>query len=64
VRVSTGETSAEGDGAISLLKKAIGLGFRSYVRFRQESALNPLRGRPDFRFLMMDLAMPAEPLAR
>jgi hypothetical protein len=26
--------------------------------------LDPLRSRPDFQLLMMDLAMPAEPFAR
>jgi len=30
---------------------------------RTEPALDPLRDRPDFRLLMMDLATPAEPFA-
>jgi len=29
-----------------------------------ESALDPLRFRPDFHLLMMDAAFPAEPFAR
>jgi len=29
----------------------------------KEKALGPLRARPDFQLLMMDLAMPAEPFA-
>jgi len=31
---------------------------------RTEYALDPLRGRADFRRLLMDLDMPAEPFAR
>jgi hypothetical protein len=30
----------------------------------EEDALDPLRGRPDFRLLSMGLAMPPEPFAR
>jgi CheY-like chemotaxis protein len=32
--------------------------------FRIEEALDSLRGREDFRLLMMDLAMPAEPFTQ
>src|SRR5262249_59054577 len=31
---------------------------------QRDRALDALRSRPDFQFLMMDLAMPAEPFAR
>ena len=31
---------------------------------RKEANLAPLRGRPEFRLLMMDLAFPTEPFAR
>ena len=36
---------------------------KSFDAFQNESALDPLRDRTDFRLLMMDLAMPAEPFA-
>jgi hypothetical protein len=39
------------------------MGFRSGYALRNESALDPLRDRTDFRLLMMDVAMPAEPFA-
>ena len=39
------------------------MGQRSLGAFRTEDALDPLRGRDDFRLLMMDLAMPADPFA-
>jgi hypothetical protein len=37
------------------------MGFRSANSFRTDDALDPLRGRTDFRLLLLDLAMPAEP---
>jgi hypothetical protein len=40
------------------------MGYRNPDAYRTEDALDPLRGRDDFRMLMMDLAMPAEPFAR
>ncbi len=30
---------------------------------RRETALDPLRGRDDFKLLMIDCAMPAQPFA-
>jgi hypothetical protein len=45
---------------MALLKKAVALGYRLEGAIRTEPALDSLRGRPDFRDLMMDLAMPAE----
>ena len=32
--------------------------------FRNESGLNPIRSRPDFQLLLMDLAFPADPFVR
>ena len=49
---------------MALLRKAIGMGFRNPDTYRTEAALNPLRARDDFRALMMDLAMPADPFAK
>jgi hypothetical protein len=46
------------------LHQAVGLGYRSADIFRSEDALDPLRGRDDFRLLMMDVAFPDEPFAR
>ena len=48
---------------MALLHKAVAMGYRSPDAFRTEDALDPLRDRADFRLLMMDLAMPAEPFA-
>jgi eukaryotic-like serine/threonine-protein kinase len=39
------------------------MGYRDADAFRNDDALDPLRNRPDFRLLMMDLAMPDDPFA-
>jgi hypothetical protein len=40
------------------------MGYRSLDAYRTDDALDPLRGRDDFRLLMLDLAFPAETFAR
>ena len=45
------------------LRRAFAMGYRSPAVYGYEPALGPLRGRGDFRLLMMDLAMPADPFA-
>jgi eukaryotic-like serine/threonine-protein kinase len=61
--VSTGEAEAEAAMALALLRRTAETGYRDPASYRNETALDPLRGRPDFRLLMMDLAMPNEPFA-
>jgi tetratricopeptide (TPR) repeat protein len=62
--VSVVDGPAEADQAMGLLGKAVGMGFRTPNAFRTEAAFGSLRDRDDFRLLMMDLAMPADPFAR
>jgi hypothetical protein len=62
--VSLGATASEADTAITLLIKAVGLGYRNADAFRTERALDSLRARPDFRLLTMDLAMPPDPFSK
>jgi eukaryotic-like serine/threonine-protein kinase len=61
--VSPSERDAEIDTAMALLRRAIGQGYRNPDIYRTENGLDSLRGRDDFRLLMMDMAMPADPLA-
>ena len=61
--VSAAEQEEEAARAMELLRRAAATGYRNSSAFRTESALAPLYGRPDFRLLMMDLAMPSEPFA-
>jgi hypothetical protein len=54
---------AENDRAMDGLRKAVRMSFVNRNAFLTEAALDPLRERDDFRVLMMDMAMPAEPSA-
>ena len=61
--ISAGERDAQAEQAMALLRRAAAMGYRAPATYRTETALDPLRGRPDFRLLTMDLAFPAEPFA-
>jgi hypothetical protein len=63
-RVSAAEALNEADVAMDPLRKAVTLGYRNAGAFRTVDALDSLCGRDDFRLLLMDPAMPAEPFAR
>jgi eukaryotic-like serine/threonine-protein kinase len=62
--VSAAEGEAEATRAMGLLHKAAAMGYRSHEAYRNEDAVDPLRDRDDFRLLLLDLAMPADPFAR
>jgi CheY-like chemotaxis protein len=47
-----------------VLRKAVARGYRTAHAYRKESALDPLRTRPDFQLLILDLSFPASPFAR
>ena len=53
--VSAAEGKAEADQAMTLLRKAVGIGYRDPVAFRTDSALDPLRQREDFQKLLQEL---------
>jgi tetratricopeptide (TPR) repeat protein len=55
---------AEAGRAMTLLRQAVKMGYRDLNVYRTESTIDPLRERDEFRMLMMDLAMPADPWAR
>ena len=61
---SPGERLGHADRAMDLLRKAAALGQRDRSAYRCDPGLSALRDRPDFRLLLMDLAMPADPFAR
>jgi serine/threonine-protein kinase len=61
--VSAADATSEAETAVALLRKAVGVGYRNPEAYSTEDALDPLRGRDDFRLLMMDLDMPVEPFA-
>jgi eukaryotic-like serine/threonine-protein kinase len=61
---SHGEEPALADRAMDLLRRAAALGYRDPAAYQHDPGLSALRDRPDFKLLMMDLAMPAVPFAR
>jgi tetratricopeptide (TPR) repeat protein len=61
--VPAAEEAREADTAVALLGKALAARYRNPAAYRTEPALDPLRGRADFKLLMLDLAMPDEPFA-
>jgi tetratricopeptide (TPR) repeat protein len=61
--VSVVQGAAETESAIANLRDAIALGMRDLAWLRTDPLLDPLRARPDFQSLLMDLAMPADPFA-
>ena len=52
------------DRAMEALRRAIAQGYTFPAIITGDADLDPLRPRPDFRLLMMDLAMPGDPFAR
>ena len=52
------------EAAMTLLRRAISEGYRDLSDIRQDGALDPLRSRPDFQSLILDLAFPTDPFAR
>ena len=58
--VSAEEGRAETNRAMSLLRKAVTAGYVNPDSYRIESALDPLRGREDFKKLVAELEMKAK----
>src|SRR5262249_36786824 len=58
-----GRAAAHLDHAMTWLRLAVRSGWTDREQIRRDPDLDPLRGRDDFRLLMMDLAMPADPFA-
>jgi hypothetical protein len=61
--LSPAEGTAEADRAMAVLMRAVGEGFRD-PRMSTDRDLNPLRARPDFQALMMDLTFPSDPFSK
>jgi serine/threonine-protein kinase len=51
------------DAAMAALRDTVDAGHRPYDVFASDPDLAPLRSRPDFRRMMMDLAFPDDPFA-
>jgi hypothetical protein len=62
--MTAAEGPAEADRAMEWLREAVVAGYRKVAALRTDHSLDPLRSRPDFQLLMMDLEFPADPFAR
>jgi hypothetical protein len=62
--VGAAEGRAEAHRAMEWLRQAIAGGYRKPTVLQTDSDLDPLRSRPDFQLLMMDLEFPYDPFAR
>jgi tetratricopeptide (TPR) repeat protein len=62
--LTTDERQTEADRAIQWLRRAIAAGYRKVNLIQTDPDLEPLRSRPDFRLLMMDLEFPDDPFSR
>jgi serine/threonine-protein kinase len=64
----SGMTAAEGrpaaEQAMQWLHRAVARGYRNVALMQRDHDLDPLRSRPDFQILMMDLAMPDDPFSK
>jgi tetratricopeptide (TPR) repeat protein len=56
------ERSAEAEKAMAILRRTVAEGFRD-PQLANESSLDPLRNRIDFRTLMLDVVFPTKPFA-
>jgi serine/threonine-protein kinase len=63
-RMSAVEGLAAAERAMQWLHRAIARGYRNVALMRKDPVLDPLRSRPDFQLLMMDLEFPDDPFAR
>jgi tetratricopeptide (TPR) repeat protein len=52
------------DAALSLLQRAVAAGYHDAGILSTDHALDPLRSRPDFQLLLLDVSFPREPFAR
>ena len=57
--VPAAERPEQTEKAMVGLREAVALDFRNVDNYRTESALDPLRTRPDFQVLLMDLVFPS-----
>jgi serine/threonine protein kinase len=58
-----GGRDAQAGRAMSALRQAVARGFRSLDALRTDPCLDPLRERPDFQVLVLDLQLPSSPFA-
>jgi eukaryotic-like serine/threonine-protein kinase len=61
--LSDADGRAEADKAMASLRRAVAAGWGQAAHMRVDTDLDPLRSRPDFGLLLLDLAFPNDPFA-
>jgi eukaryotic-like serine/threonine-protein kinase len=61
--LSAQEARVEADRAITMLRRAVAMGYRDVKNIRLNKNLDPIRSRADFQELLMDLAFPDRPFS-
>ncbi len=65
---ASGLTASEGrtaaDDAMATLRQAAAAGWRDVAAMDANPDLGPIRSRPDYKMLRLDMAVPADPFAR
>jgi hypothetical protein len=59
--IGPAEREARTRRALAVLRRAVLTGHADLVQIRRDPVLDPLRGRPDFQELILDLSFPADP---
>jgi hypothetical protein len=62
--IATAEREVRARRAIAALRRACEDGHRDLPQILHDPVLNPLRSRPDFQELVLDLSFPADPFQR
>jgi serine/threonine-protein kinase len=62
--LSAAASDAAAEEAIESLKQAAASGWRDPAWMRRDPDLDPIRSRPEFQLLLMDLVFPVDPFAR
>ncbi len=60
--VAASDGPSEAEQAMAILRRIVGAGYHAR-ELRNDSCLDPLRARPDFQLLMLDLVFPAQPFS-
>ena len=57
------QARSDADRAVAAFRQAVAAGFRDNGLAQTDSDLIPIRSRPDYQLLLMDMAFPVNPLA-
>ncbi len=62
--LTAAQGEAEADQAMKNLRRTVAAGWKDWAHMRADTDFDPVRNRPDFRALMMDLVFPTKPFTQ